>query len=270
MTGDAYVDAVGLTEMIHELLSSILTAALVIFGLIAILFRSVRIGLITIPPNVIPLVVTFGYMGLADFDLNAGNVIVFTISLGIAVDNTIHYILRFREEFAKDPHMERATWKTMLGKGQPMCHGDVFDGDRPGRAAPVRLRPHASVCRTDHRDSDRGLDRSLVPVAGVRRHPLETAHRPTAAAGSGTRQPPPDACQVDSRRFWPAECCHRHKLLSISNFACNVHLRHGDCISVRPETLSTFLAAERSRWMVSADCQVGFNGPGESTFRGPY
>ena len=121
VTGDAYADAVGLTEMFHELLTSILTAALVIFGLIAILFRSVRIGLITIPPNVIPLVVTFGYMGLRGFDLNAGNVIVFTISLGIAVDNTIHYILRFREEFAKDPDMGRATWKTMLGKGQPMC-----------------------------------------------------------------------------------------------------------------------------------------------------
>jgi uncharacterized protein len=121
VTGDAYVDAVGLTEMIHELLTSILTAALVIFGLIALLFRSVRIGLITVPPNIIPLVVTFGYMGLRKFDLNAGNVIVFTISLGIAVDNTIHYILRFREEYGNDPDMARATWKTMLGKGQPMC-----------------------------------------------------------------------------------------------------------------------------------------------------
>jgi uncharacterized protein len=126
VTGDAYVDAAGLTEMIHELLTSILTAALVIFGLIAILFRSLRIGLITIPPNVIPLVVTFGYMGLRGFELNAGNVIVFTISLGIAVDNTIHYILRFREEFAKDPDMGRATWKTMLGKGQPMCMAAVL------------------------------------------------------------------------------------------------------------------------------------------------
>jgi predicted RND superfamily exporter protein len=120
-TGDAYVSALGLTQMIHELLVSILTAALVIFGLIAVLFRSLRIGLITIPPNVIPLGVTFGYMGLRHFDLNAGNVIVFTISLGIAVDNTIHYILRFREEFARDPDIDRATWKTLIGKGQPMC-----------------------------------------------------------------------------------------------------------------------------------------------------
>lgn len=121
VTGDAYVDAVSLTGMIHELLISILTAAFVIFGLIALLFRSVRIGLITIPPNIIPLVVTFGYMGVRGFDLNAGNVIVFTISLGIAVDNTIHYILRFREEFARDGDMRRATWNTMLGKGEPMC-----------------------------------------------------------------------------------------------------------------------------------------------------
>ena len=120
-TGDAYVSALGLTQMIHELLISILTAALVIFGLIAVLFRSPRIGLITIPPNVIPLVATFGYMGLRGFDLNAGNVIVFTISLGIAVDNTIHYILRFREEYNRDPDMDRATWKTLIGKGQPMC-----------------------------------------------------------------------------------------------------------------------------------------------------
>jgi predicted RND superfamily exporter protein len=60
-------------------------------------------------------------MGLRHFDLNAGNVIVFTISLGIAVDNTIHYILRFREEFARDPDIDRATWKTLIGKGQPMC-----------------------------------------------------------------------------------------------------------------------------------------------------
>jgi predicted RND superfamily exporter protein len=120
-TGDAYVSALGLTQMIHELLFSILTAAFVIFGLIAVLFRSLRIGLITIPPNVIPLAVTFGYMGLRRFDLNAGNVIVFTISLGIAVDNTIHYILRFREEYGRDPNMDRATWKTLIGKGQPMC-----------------------------------------------------------------------------------------------------------------------------------------------------
>jgi uncharacterized protein len=121
LTGDAYVSALGLTEMIHELLFSILTAAFVIFGLIAVLFRSLRIGLITIPPNVIPLAVTFGYMGLRRFDLNAGNVIVFTISLGIAVDNTIHYILRFREEYGRDPDIDRATWKTLIGKGQPMC-----------------------------------------------------------------------------------------------------------------------------------------------------
>ena len=173
ITGDAYVDAVGLTEMIHELLVSILTAALVIFGLIALLFRSVRIGLITIPPNVIPLVVTFGYMGLRGFDLNAGNVIVFTISLGIAVDNTIHYILRFREEFANDPHMERALENdARQGPADVSC--DLFDGDRPGRAPPVGLRADAAVRRADDRDPHRRPGRGSLFVTGLRRHFVET------------------------------------------------------------------------------------------------
>src|SRR5690606_34696738 len=106
VTGDAFVNAKALTGMIYELISSILTGSLVIFGLVSLIFRSLRIGLITIPPNVIPLLVTLGYMGWRGFDMNAGNVIVFTISLGIAVDNTIHYILRFREEFASDPDLK--------------------------------------------------------------------------------------------------------------------------------------------------------------------
>jgi predicted RND superfamily exporter protein len=120
ITGDAFVNAKALTGMIHELLAAILTASLVIFGLVALLFRSLRMGLMTVPPNVIALVVTAGYMGLRGYPMNAGNVIVFTISLGIAVDNTIHYLLRFREEYAEHADMIRATWRTVSGKGRPM------------------------------------------------------------------------------------------------------------------------------------------------------
>ena len=151
LTGDAYVSALGLTQMIHELLFSILTAAFVIFGLIAVLFRSLRIGLITIPPNVIPLVVTFGYMGLRGFDLNAGNVIVFTISLGIAVDNTIHYILRFREEYRPRPRHGPRDLEDADRQRAADVPVDLLDGDRPGRAACFRtFCPRADLpsCRS--------------------------------------------------------------------------------------------------------------------------
>jgi predicted RND superfamily exporter protein len=48
-----------------------------------------------------PLILTMGYMGLKGYDLNAGNVVVFSLSLGIAVDNTIHFLTRFREEIQR-------------------------------------------------------------------------------------------------------------------------------------------------------------------------
>ena len=51
-------------------------------------------------PNLTPLIATLGYMGVRGYDLNASNVIVFAVSIGIAVDDTIHFLARFREEAA--------------------------------------------------------------------------------------------------------------------------------------------------------------------------
>src|SRR6185295_833522 len=97
-----------LNTLIRDLYYSLLTASLVIFGLIAIEFRSVRAGLIAALPNLTPLSITLGYMGLRGYDLNVGNVIVFTICLGLADDNTIHFLYRFREELETEGNLVQA------------------------------------------------------------------------------------------------------------------------------------------------------------------
>ncbi len=97
-TGEAYEGSVGMDAVVGDLLGSLLTAVLIIFVLLAGLFRSVRLGLLSIPPNVIPLVFTMAYMVLRQIPLNAATVITFSISLGLAVDGTIHVLARFREE----------------------------------------------------------------------------------------------------------------------------------------------------------------------------
>jgi predicted RND superfamily exporter protein len=97
LTGDAYVNTLAMENVIRDLFSSLLTASVVIFSIIGIGFRSLRAGLIAAIPNTTPLLVTLGYMGLRGFEMNVSNVIVFTISLGIAVDDTIHFLARFRE-----------------------------------------------------------------------------------------------------------------------------------------------------------------------------
>lgn len=98
MTGDAYVNTVAMSNVVRDLFTSLLTASAVIFTVIGIGFRSLRAGLIAAVPNMTPLLCTLGYMGLRNYDLSVSNVIVFTISLGIAVDDTIHFLSRFREQ----------------------------------------------------------------------------------------------------------------------------------------------------------------------------
>lgn len=98
LTGDAWLHAVCMDAFVRDLFYSLLAASGIIFLLITFLFRSLRVGLISAVPNLFPLIMTLGYMHVRGYELTAGNVIVFAISLGIAVDDTIHFLARFRDE----------------------------------------------------------------------------------------------------------------------------------------------------------------------------
>ncbi len=120
MTGDAFVITVAMNQLIRNLLISLLTASGVIFLIIGGLFRSPRIGLMAAISNSTPLVLTLGYIAWRGYDMNAGNVIVFSISLGIVVDNTIHLIYRFREEHQLEPDVAKATRIALNATGPAM------------------------------------------------------------------------------------------------------------------------------------------------------
>lgn len=98
MTGDAWLHAVCMDVFVRDLFLSLVTASVVIFLLISLLFRSIRTGLISAIPNLFPLIMTVAWMKWNGYELTAGNVIVFAIGLGIAVDDTIHFLSRFRDE----------------------------------------------------------------------------------------------------------------------------------------------------------------------------
>ena len=118
LTGDAYLSAKTLDKFIRDLLYSLLGAAVVIFVLIGLLFRSLRVGLITIFPNLTPLVLTLGYMGLRGYPLNMANAVTFVISLGVAVDGTIHFLSRFCQEVKLDNDVPEAIHRAYLGTGR--------------------------------------------------------------------------------------------------------------------------------------------------------
>jgi hypothetical protein len=68
-------------------------------GMFLILFKSIKIALIAIAPNLLSTAAVLGFMGWMNIPLDMMTITIAAISIGIAVDNTIHYIYRFKHEF---------------------------------------------------------------------------------------------------------------------------------------------------------------------------
>ena len=83
----------------HQLMDDLIHSFLVAFGIIALIMtlvlRSVRAGLVSMIPNVFPALVVFGMMGWAGFEIEVGSMLTATAALGIAVDDTLHFIAAF-------------------------------------------------------------------------------------------------------------------------------------------------------------------------------
>jgi len=98
MTGTAIVASEGTQYMVYNLFSSLIFAIIAIAILMAILFRSWRMVLISMVPNLIPLIFTAGIMGWFGIALKPSTLLVFSIAFGISVDDTIHYLAKYRLE----------------------------------------------------------------------------------------------------------------------------------------------------------------------------
>ncbi|MFW5920865.1 MAG: efflux RND transporter permease subunit, partial [Polyangiales bacterium] len=116
--GDAYTGSKSLNAVVTDLLGSLLMAIAIIFVLLTVLLRSFRLGLLSIPSNVIPLIMTMAYMVVRGIPLNAATVIIFSISIGLAVDSTIHVLARYREETLAGLGSSQALLRAARGTGQ--------------------------------------------------------------------------------------------------------------------------------------------------------
>lgn len=101
VTGGSSMAMRALRTIVRDILSSLVGAAVVIFLLMSLLFRSLRVGLISMVPNLLPLLFTVAVMGFGGIWLRTSTVVIFSISLGLAVDDTIHFLVRFRRELAR-------------------------------------------------------------------------------------------------------------------------------------------------------------------------
>jgi len=98
LTGNSVVYAKGTNFLIRNLFESVGIAILLISLLMALLFSSFRMILVSMIPNIIPLLITAAIMGFAGIPIKPSTIIVFSIALGISVDNAIQYLSRYRHE----------------------------------------------------------------------------------------------------------------------------------------------------------------------------
>ena len=120
----------GLAVLYNNMLQSLFTSQIktigIVFGIIFImfifLFRSLYLAVIGMTPNLLAAAVVLGTMGLARIPLDIMTITVAAISVGMAVDNTIHYIHRFKIEFRKTNNYEQSMINSHTTIGRAMFY----------------------------------------------------------------------------------------------------------------------------------------------------
>jgi len=101
-------------------IKSLLLTLVLIFMIMMGLFLSFKVGVIAMLPNLFPIIVNFGLMGWLDIPLSMVTSLVASIAIGLAVDDTIHYLVTYNSHFREDLRKRRALTRTILHMGSPI------------------------------------------------------------------------------------------------------------------------------------------------------
>jgi predicted RND superfamily exporter protein len=127
---DEHVHLTGLLVLYNNMLQSLFNSQiltlgitlLALLGMFLVLFRSVKVALIAIFPNLLSIVMVLGVMGWLNIPLDMMTITIAAISVGIAVDDTIHYIHRFKHEFKVDGRYLKTMYRCHASIGYAMYY----------------------------------------------------------------------------------------------------------------------------------------------------
>ena len=125
ITGTSQVGYGGIDSLIRDLLRSLAWAFVLIFATLGLLFRSWTLAALAMAPNVLPVVIVLGAMGWMGQHLETLSAMVFSIGLGIAVDDTIHYLARWCEEVRAGHSPEDAVARTTSRTGRAIVYTSI-------------------------------------------------------------------------------------------------------------------------------------------------
>ena len=126
MTGKALLFLKGTRYLVKNLLISLALAIGLISLFMAYLFRSFRMIIISLVPNLLPLVVTAGLMGFLGIPIKPSTILVFSIAFGISVDDTIHFLAKYRQELAANRwQIKKSVYAALRETGVSMFYTSI-------------------------------------------------------------------------------------------------------------------------------------------------
>jgi len=120
VTGMAVLLGQTVMAAIYSMAEGYILAGVIITVMMILLIGNVRLGLLSMIPNLAPIVVTLGLMGLFDLPLDLFTMLIGSIAIGLAVDDTIHFMHNYRRYYRKYGDLERAIKATLHTSGRAM------------------------------------------------------------------------------------------------------------------------------------------------------
>ena len=126
ITGKSLLFLKGTKYLINNLILSLSLAILLIAFFMAYLFRSFKMIIISLIPNLLPLIITAGVMGFTGIPLKPSTILVFSIAFGISVDDTIHFLAKYRQELiANGWKINKAVFAALRETGISMFYTSI-------------------------------------------------------------------------------------------------------------------------------------------------
>ncbi|MEE2787096.1 MAG: MMPL family transporter, partial [Myxococcota bacterium] len=125
-TGPVYIGQRIVAVLLEDLLISFATAFLFVSILMVILLRDLKLGLVAMLPNLFPIALVLGCMGLSDIPIDLNNLLLASIALGIAVDDTVHFLHHFQSAYRVCGDRERALHAAKHHAGRAMLTTSII------------------------------------------------------------------------------------------------------------------------------------------------
>lgn len=130
VSGGLVIASHALSNIVGDMASSLGVALIAILIFMTLLFRSLRVSLIALLPNAVPVLAALATMVLTGIELRVATALIFSMALGVAVDACVHLLARLREEqrqeAAGDDGLAAALVRTMQGAGRPVVYSTVL------------------------------------------------------------------------------------------------------------------------------------------------